>query len=274
MILIVVLLAGCGKKAPNLAPEVDLAPQAHLFQMTPTVLDNKGDPNAAQAHAVSTMPGYPTPLPTYLVPSTLITLTSPTQLATVVNTPVNPTATTAATATQTQSTQVTPTSTSTPIPPTATSTTIASTATPVSQYVYAIQPGSPAFVPNFTNTSAGCNWQGIAGQVFNASGVPVSNLVIKAGGTWNGAAVNLLGMTGASTAYGEGGYELVLGSKAVNSTNTVWVQVYDLASKPLTDKVYLSTYADCTKNLTIANFKEIVDGISIYVPLVIQTAVP
>ena len=95
----------------------------------------------------------------------------------------------------------------------------------------------------------------MAGQVFDADGLPVKNLVVKAGGTWNAAAVNLLGMTGTSTAYGEGGYELVLGNKAVISTNTVWVQVFDLASKPVTDKVYVSTSSDCTKNLDPGQFQ-------------------
>ncbi len=81
-------------------------------------------------------------------------------------------------------------------------------------------------------------------------------------------------MTGTSTVYGEGGFELTLGTKAVNSTNTVWVQIYDLASKPLTDKVYISTSSDCAKNLTLVNFKAIVEGMNFYIPLVIQTDMP
>ena len=288
LIVAAVVLAGCGKRAGDGNPAIDTAPQAHLFQMTPTTSGQKNEESEAQAKAIATigaMPGYPTPYATYLVPSRLTTVThAPTQIATVAPTQAQPT-TIPTTSVPTQvlptqtgptatPTRVPPTATATHVPPTATPTSIPPTAVPIVQYVYAVQPGSPALVPNFANAAAGCSWQGIAGQVFDADGVQVKNLVVKAGGTWNGAAVNLLGMTGTSSAYGEGGYELVLGTKAVTSTNSVWVQVFDLASKPVTDKVYVSTSSDCTKNLTLLNFKEIVAGINIYIPMVIQTAAP
>ena len=287
MIIAAVVLAGCGNRAANDNSMIDTAPQAHLFQMTPTASGQKNEESEAQAKAITTIsvPGYPTPYPTYLVPSRLTTVThSSTQAATVAPTQVQPT-TIATTSVPTQvlptqtgptatPTRIPPTATPTHIPPTATSTSIPPTAVPVAQYIYAVQTGSPALLPNFANAAAGCSWQGIAGQVFDADGLQVKNLVVKAGGTWNAAAVNLLGMTGTSTAYGEGGYELVLGTKAVSSTNSVWVQVFDLASKPVTGKVYVSTSSDCTKNLTLLNFREIVAGINIYIPMVIQTAAP
>ncbi len=123
-------------------------------------------------------------------------------------------------------------------------------------------------IQNFVNSSAGCSWQGIAGQVFDTDGSPIKNIVVKAGGTWNGAAVSLVGMTGAATSYGEGGYELVLGTKVVASNQTVWVQLYDLSGNVLSNKVNISTTTDCTKNLVLLNFKAISDGYSNYVPLV------
>jgi hypothetical protein len=287
LIFTVVILAGCGNHSSN-TPEVDTAPQAHLFQVTPTASGEKDGASEDQAKAITTvsyMPGYPTPLSTYLVPSRLIKITyaptqgqpttsSPTGTPTKTPTLVPTSATPTRIPTTATPTRVPTTATPTRIPPTATSTSIPPTATPTPQYAFAVQPGSPALLPNFANTSAGCSWQGIAGQVFNADGLPVLNLVVKAGGTWNGAAVNLLGMTGTSTAYGEGGFELTLGTKAVNSTNTVYVQIYDLASKPLTDKVYISTSSDCSKNLTLVNFKAVIEGLNFYVPLVIQTDVP
>lgn len=270
LIISTVILAGCNNRVSKNIPVIDTEPQAHLFQMTPTTPGEKGLQVEAQAKVLATnssIPGYPTPLPTYLVPSNLTIITySPTQVTSTTPTPTN-------TSTPVQPTPPGTTATATLVPPTATSTSIPPTATASVQYLYTVQPGSPALLPNFANASA-CNWQGIAGQVFDAEGLQVKNLVVKAGGTWNGAAVNLLGMTGTSTAYGEGGYELTLGTKAVISTNTVWVQVYDLSSKPLTDKVYISTSADCTKNLTLVNFKAIGDGVNIYIPMVIQTAAP
>jgi hypothetical protein len=267
LIIASVLLSGCGFHL-NSPVNGEGSPQAHLFEMTPTPAEIKGEQNLAEPKVVATninSPAYPTPLPTYLVPSRLITVTYG---PTTVPTGVSPT--------QVQPTVILPTNTPTRVGPTPTYTLVPPTAIPPTQFSYGVQPGSPAFVPNFTNATAGCAWQGIAGQVFNASGLPVINVVVKAGGTWNGTTSTLLGMgmTGASTLYGEGGYEVVLGTKAVNSTNTVWIQTYDLAGKALSDKVYISTYSDCSKNLTLVNFKEAAEGMNIFIPMVIQTTAP
>jgi hypothetical protein len=267
MIIASVLLTGCGFHLNS--PVVDKSVlQAHLFEMTPTPVGIKGEQNLAEPKVIATSINslaYPTPLSTYLVPSQLITVTyAPTTIPT------------GSTPTQVLPTSTPPTNTSTPVGPTPTATKVPPTAIPATQFSYGVQPGSPAFVPNFTNATAGCDWQGIAGQIFNASGLPVINVVVKAGGTWNGTTSTLLGMgmTGASTLYGEGGYEIVLGTKAVNSTNTVWIQTYDLAGKALSDKIYISTSSDCSKNLTLVNFKEASEGINIFIPMVMQTAVP
>ena len=93
--------------------------------------------------------------------------------------------------------------------------------------------------------------------MFDSAGTPQLNIVVKAGGTWKSAAVNQIALTGLSTGYGEGGYELVLGTSAVDSAGTVWVQIFDVGGNPLSDKVYISTSSDCTKNLVLLNFKQI-----------------
>ena len=264
LIIAAAILASCGVHVKT-SPAETLSPQAHLFMTTPTSSLEKGEQNEAVAHAVSTpltMQGYPTPLPTYLVPSRLITVTySPTQGVTSVPTQVTPTS-------------IAPTAIPTQPDATLVPTSISATATAAAVYPYILQPGSPALVPNFVNPTAGCSWQGIAGQVFNADGLAVKNLVVKVGGTWNGTAINLLGMTGASTAYGEGGFEVVLGTKAVNSTNAVWVQIFDLSNKAVSDKINVSTSSDCTKNLTLINFKEAVPGYELFAPLVVPTTSP
>jgi hypothetical protein len=267
MIIASVVFTGCSFHLNSPVVDKSLL-QAHLFETTPTSAGSKSEQDLAEPKVIATSinsPAYPTPFPTYLVPSRLITVTyGPTTVPT------------GATPTQVQPTVILPTNTPTRVGPTPTSTLVPPTAIPPTQFSYGVQPGSPAFVPNFTNATAGCAWQGIAGQVFNASGLPVINVVVKAGGTWNGTTSTLLGMgmTGASTLYGEGGYEVVLGTKAVNSTNTVWIQTYDLAGKALSDKVYISTYSDCSKNLTLVNFKEAAEGMNIFIPMVIQTTTP
>lgn len=282
LLLLALLLAGCQPKLEEGVTKV--VSGNNFFDTTPTASAPKTGDSDALAKVVSTstpVPAYPTALPTYLATSRIVTyspggpgsatatLTTipPTSTPIKTNTPTSASTSPAATNTPTTAATATTAKTNTPTTaPTAVSTTTA--------YLYTVQSGSPVQIQNFVNSTAGCAWQGIAGQVFDNDSTPVKNIVVKAGGTWNGATVNLLGMTGAASNYGEGGYELVLGTKVVATNNTVWVQLYDLAGKALTEKVYVSTSTDCTKNLVLLNFKEIAGGFDSYVPLVIQTTTP
>ena len=121
-------------------------------------------------------------------------------------------------------------------------------------YPYVVQEGCPVYMPNFAHPDAGCNWLGVAGQVFDAEHIGIENLVVIAGGTLAGAPIDIVQMTGSATAYGSGGYELVLSSTVVASEGTLWVQVKDLAGTPLTPKIYLDTHDDCFQNLLLLNF--------------------
>ena len=121
-------------------------------------------------------------------------------------------------------------------------------------YPYVVQEGCPVYMPNFAHPDAGCNWLGVAGQVFDAEHIGIENLVVIAGGTLAGNPIDIVQMTGSATAYGSGGYELVLSSTVVASEGTLWVQVKDLAGTPLTPKIYLDTHDDCFQNLLLLNF--------------------
>ncbi len=109
---------------------------------------------------------------------------------------------------------------------------------------------------NFAHPDLGCNWEGVAGQVFNASGKPVTNYVVKVSGTYNGATVNLIGLTGmaAGSAYGPKGYELVFGNTPVHTDGQLTIQVFNTTGSSATDPIQFTTYATCTKNLIIFNF--------------------
>jgi protocatechuate 3,4-dioxygenase beta subunit len=110
---------------------------------------------------------------------------------------------------------------------------------------------------NFAHTDAGCNWQGVAGQIFDASGNPVSNYILKITGTYNGAPFNQIGITGmvAGNPYGVGGYEIVLGNKAIASVDLLTIQVFDSKGNPVTNPLPFSTSASCSQNLVLINFK-------------------
>jgi hypothetical protein len=284
LIVCSILLSSCQSDSAGVMQADSVA---HFFEVTETPAADKAQEEEALAKAVITATkhaSYPTPYATYLVGSNLTTYAAPgsvtnTPTATPVTPSATPTKTTVAptSATSAATTAVAATATRTPTTAVATataaSTTVAATATATTQsFAFAIQSGTPVQIQNFANSS-GCSWQGIAGQVFDLDGAPLKNVVVKAGGTWNGASVSVLAMTGLSTGYGEGGYELVLGTSAVNSANTVWVQLYDLAGNSLSQKVNISTSSDCTKNLVLLNFRQIDDEYT-YVPLVVATTAP
>ncbi len=145
----------------------------------------------------------------------------------------------------------TPTFTPTAVPPTAT---LAPTAITEK---FTIQAATPIFMANFAHTAAGCNWQGVAGQVFDASGKPVMNYVVKVVGTFNGQPFSQIAVTGmvSGNPYGMGGYEIVLGTTAINSVDLLTIQLFDNLGVAVTNPLPFSTSANCSQNLVLINFK-------------------
>jgi hypothetical protein len=103
---------------------------------------------------------------------------------------------------------------------------------------------------------AGCNWLGVAGQVVDKNNAPVMYLFLHLGGTLNSQTVDSYSLTGTKPGYGMAGFEFYLGDKPVASSGTLWIQVLDQSSQPLTDRVYIDTYNDCNKNLVLLRFKK------------------
>ncbi len=163
--------------------------------------------------------------------------------------PPVPTCPPALTATQTTPPTLTPT-----IPPTLTKTALPTFTPTVSNRPYIIQPGSPTYLKSFAYPALGCNWVGVAGQVFDKSGKPLGNLVVVIEGRLAGKVVDLVTLSGRASVYGPGGYELKLGDKPVDSTGTLYLTVYDLTGIQLSESVILNTSASCDKNLILLNF--------------------
>jgi hypothetical protein len=110
---------------------------------------------------------------------------------------------------------------------------------------------------NFAHKDAACNWQGVAGQVFDSAGNTVKNYIVKITGTYNSNPVSALAVTGmvSGTPYGPGGYEVILGTTPLDSVDLLSIQVFDTTGKAVTNALKFSTSSDCTKNLVIINFK-------------------
>jgi hypothetical protein len=100
-----------------------------------------------------------------------------------------------------------------------------------------------------------CNWAGIGGTVVNANNSSIIGQVIVLRGSLDGKIVEQQTVSGINKAYGESGFEFVLGNAPIAST-TLYVQLVDLNGLPLSDKISVPTSSDCAKNLVLVRFKK------------------
>lgn len=126
------------------------------------------------------------------------------------------------------------------------------------QSKYLTQSGTPLGMENFLHPALACDWMGVAGQVFDLEGQPKTGYVVQVGGELEGNSILLLSITGGNTSVGEGGYEIVLTDHVVATNQKLWIQLFNLEGKPLSDKIRFDTYNDCDKNLIIINLTETV----------------
>jgi hypothetical protein len=100
-----------------------------------------------------------------------------------------------------------------------------------------------------------CNWAGVGGTVVDANNSPVIGIVVILRGTLNGSTVEQTTVSGINKEYGPSGFEFVLGTAPVASEETLYVQLVDQQSIPISDPVQITTSTECTKNLVMVRFK-------------------
>ena len=124
---------------------------------------------------------------------------------------------------------------------------------------FRLQSATPVYITNFHYPDKGCDWLGVAGQIFDAVGNPIKNLVIVIKGVMGKKAINSVMLSGLKEAnsYGPGGYEILLNDKVIESTKSLSIYVNDLQGNKLTPEIEFDTFADCNKNLIIINFQAI-----------------
>lgn len=215
---------------------------------------------------IYTDPGSPyNPFP----PVTEQPLPTAISLADLLSTPsVTPTRTVQATATFTASPNPLETATHTPTPlPASATSTVTATAVPYTEtprptalggFAFAVQPGSPAAIPYSVYSDLGCNWLGIGGQVLGLDGNPITpGVTVRLRGTLNGRSYDITTLSGTATQYGASGFEFYLGSKPLASQESLYVQLLDQSGIPMSERVYVSTYDDCQRNLVLIRFGQI-----------------
>ncbi len=134
--------------------------------------------------------------------------------------------------------------------------------------IYANQAGTPVGIPNFVLPSAGCNWAGIGGQVFNQDGTPAAGLVVKLSGTIEGQGLMQFTVTGTATRYGPAGFQFTLADHPVASQGAVSIQLMDIAGVPMSRQITLTTFNNCDKNLLLVNLVPFLLQNPVYLPLV------
>lgn len=102
------------------------------------------------------------------------------------------------------------------------------------------------YAPN--SNELGCNWWSIAGRVLDFNANPISGYRIRV----IGEDVNETVFSGASQAFGDGGYELPLIGTPREAAFTV--QLFSPQDAPLSVEIPVSTRADCDSNVMILSF--------------------
>lgn len=103
------------------------------------------------------------------------------------------------------------------------------------------------FTQNFANT-AGCNWQGVGGQVFDLNGQPLTNIRVHV----FGSGVDLFAVSGSNTLYGVSGWEIQLGNSI--AANSYIVELQSAQGTIISPQVAITFPADCARNLAVVNF--------------------
>lgn len=120
---------------------------------------------------------------------------------------------------------------------------------------FTIQSGYPDYLPAFTRPDAGCAWVGIAGQVLDSFNQPLSGIRVHVTGSFNGLMIESTVTSGDHTAYGPAGFEIQVGTQAMDSQNSLTIQLLDDSGQPLSPAYPITTYADCQKNLILIQFQ-------------------
>lgn len=157
--------------------------------------------------------------------------------------------------------------TSSPVPPPDTP-----TPSPTAGPKYIVQAGTPLELRNFIDMSAGCEWMGIGGQVFDTAGSPLNEFIIEVGGSMGGRELLKMGITGDTPALGLGGYSIKLSDQPIDTEGTFWLQLFGLNGTPLSETIYFSTYKDCDKNFILINLVERPPGYRLraVIPLILK----
>lgn len=118
---------------------------------------------------------------------------------------------------------------------------------------FAMSEGGVRYTAN--SNSEACNWASIAGTVTGIDGEALNGLVISTADAENPADAPMRVYSGASLAFGAGGYEVLLGGAPVSRTYRV--QLLSAAGAPLSPVYTITTRDTCEENVARLDFVQL-----------------
>jgi len=97
----------------------------------------------------------------------------------------------------------------------------------------------------------------VAGQAYDLQGAPMTGITVMLGGYLDRKTLYQLSLTGTALQYGQAGYEFTVADRPTPSREAVWVQLFDQAMIPLSNRIYFNTVEDCAQNLVLINFRQV-----------------
>ena len=116
-------------------------------------------------------------------------------------------------------------------------------------YPYEVPGGRVIYLTNPAGRG-GCRWSSIAGSVMDAAGVAVEGYGVRIVGENVDATI----ATGSSPGFGPGGFELELGTQAIDADFIA--QLLDPLGYPASPVYTVSVRSDCTQNIAALRFTE------------------
>lgn len=127
-------------------------------------------------------------------------------------------------------------------------------AAPRTAMPFVVEPGTPRLEENFAHPDLGCAWVGLIGQVLDEQGEALPGQVVVVTGALNDQVVDAVGLSGAASQYGPGGFEIQLPAQLA-VTSQLHVQLFDLDGAPLSESVLFDPPAACERTLVLVNFR-------------------
>jgi hypothetical protein len=138
-----------------------------------------------------------------------------------------------------------------------TPTSIPPTPEDVSLFTFDLQAKPESISATLFKQDRTCTWSGIAGQVFDLQGRPITGITVQVNGPVYGKDIQFLSITGSSQWYGMGGYEIFLTDKPTDTEGNYEIRLVDQNGRGLSPRFKFNTSSDCAKNLVVVNFKQI-----------------